>query len=243
MKFIAHRGYSAHYPQNSLEAFQAVIDHPCNGSTLVGIELDTHLTADGRLPVMHEVSVPDESGRTTSVAECTFKELQHFFHLQHGDSRPSVPDLPAVFRLVNHATHLCIEIKDGPYNPERFIRALNNALSVYQPRNDITISSFSTDIIEHVKRYLRGHGLQYACIFKNLDALDAILSLQVDQIHPDYRCILKDPARFSSAVPLIRCWTVNEAGMVSLLKSTGVPIDAIMTDDIELARQFPDENI
>lgn len=40
MKFIVHRGFWLHFAENSLPAFQAVIEHPCNGRSLIGIELD-----------------------------------------------------------------------------------------------------------------------------------------------------------------------------------------------------------
>ena len=35
MKFIAHRGYSACYPENSLPAFEAVVNHAQNGHSLL----------------------------------------------------------------------------------------------------------------------------------------------------------------------------------------------------------------
>ncbi|MBN2320302.1 MAG: hypothetical protein JXR49_14555 [Acidobacteria bacterium] len=72
MKFIAHRGFSRRFAGNSLPAFQAVIDHPCNGRSLIGIELDIHLCKDERIPVMHETTVPGYKGEKVPVAQCTF---------------------------------------------------------------------------------------------------------------------------------------------------------------------------
>lgn len=244
MKFIAHRGYSARYPENSLDAFRAVIDHPCNGTSLIGIELDVHLTADGRLPVMHEVWVPDANGGMISVAECTFDGLQRLFHLQHNGTRPPVPDLPAVFDLVNHRTRLCIEIKEGPYNLDLFTQLFTDTVTTYKPENDLLISSFSPGIIDHVRSGLERFNIHYAWIFETFDAFNNLPSnvlAKFDQIHPDYRLILEDPVRFSSPLPPVRCWAVNDPDIVRSLIDTGVPIDAVMTDDIELARQFPED--
>ncbi len=47
--FVAHRGYSSVYPDNSLEAFQACNDLEC----IEGMECDVRLTKDGKLVLLH----------------------------------------------------------------------------------------------------------------------------------------------------------------------------------------------
>jgi hypothetical protein len=51
MKFVAHRGYSAKYPDNTLPAFEAALKHPECGRGLIGIEIDIRLTRDSRMAV------------------------------------------------------------------------------------------------------------------------------------------------------------------------------------------------
>lgn len=46
---IAHRGYLEEYPENTLAAFQAAIDHGANM-----IEMDLQLTADDKWIVHHD---------------------------------------------------------------------------------------------------------------------------------------------------------------------------------------------
>ena len=53
---IAHRGASAAAPENSLEAFRLAADLGAQW-----VELDTHLTADGAVVVVHDAHYPDGS--------------------------------------------------------------------------------------------------------------------------------------------------------------------------------------
>ena len=245
MKFIAHRGYSGRYPENSLAAFQAVLDHPCNGRSLIGIELDIHLTADGRIPVLHETTVGGRLGGQVPIARCTFHRMQRLYKKQYDGKRPEVPDLGTVLSLVNHRTELCFEIKEGSYDLEWFTRLFAEAIEAYQPRGDVIVSSFSYEILDFVRSYLAWTNIRYGYIFDSVAALDAVprmIRKRFDLLHPWYRLLLSTPERFSPKGPPIRCWTVNEPRLVRSLveQSASLPIEAVMTDDIELATSFAD---
>ena len=49
LRLYAHRGASAHLPENSLEAFEKAL---ADGAT--ALELDIHRTADGHFVVAHD---------------------------------------------------------------------------------------------------------------------------------------------------------------------------------------------
>ena len=69
---IAHRGYfdnDSAAPENSLAAFQRAIDHG------YAIELDTQLTADGTVIVLHDKSLLRSSGVDRNVDDMTDAEL------------------------------------------------------------------------------------------------------------------------------------------------------------------------
>lgn len=243
MKFLAHRGFSRRFAENSLPAFQAVVDHPCNGRSLIGIELDIHLTSDDRIPVMHETSVRGDRGKKIPVASCSFGELQRLFRKVNGPSVPAIPAIEEVLELVNHRTELCFEIKEGPYDIDRFSRSLSAALETYRPCGDVVVSSFSAEILEKVRPYLAQFGLRYGYIFKSVEALERLPPGGVsrfDLLHPHYRLALNAPERFRAEGPAIRCWTVNDADIVRRLAGLvpAVPVEAVMTDDIDLAVLF-----
>ena len=48
-KIFAHRGASAYVPENTLPAFEKAVDIGADG-----VELDIHLSRDGRLVVIHD---------------------------------------------------------------------------------------------------------------------------------------------------------------------------------------------
>ncbi len=67
INFVAHRGYSSMYPDNSLEGLQACNDLKC----IEGIECDVRLTKDGKLVLIH-----NEYIGLKHVHDFTYEELQ-----------------------------------------------------------------------------------------------------------------------------------------------------------------------
>ncbi|MEN6297796.1 MAG: glycerophosphodiester phosphodiesterase family protein, partial [Rectinema sp.] len=56
---FAHRGLNRKFLENTIESFQAALE-----TGIPGIELDVHLTSDGKLVVFHD----DDSGRIEEIA-------------------------------------------------------------------------------------------------------------------------------------------------------------------------------
>ena len=54
MLVIAHRGASAAFPENTLAAFSGAVAQGADG-----VELDVRRTADGRLALSHDDTLPD----------------------------------------------------------------------------------------------------------------------------------------------------------------------------------------
>ena len=102
---IAHRGYfdnNGPAPENSLAAFQAAIDHG------YAIEIDTQLTADGTVIVLHDKSLLRTSGVDRNVADMTDAELAEC-RLFGTDQK--VPTLKEVLDLIDGQVPLLVEIK------------------------------------------------------------------------------------------------------------------------------------
>lgn len=68
--YIAHRGYSSRYLENTEEAFQKAVEHGSGG-----IETDVRETLDGVLVVSHDDSAVFEDGSQLEVASHTYAEL------------------------------------------------------------------------------------------------------------------------------------------------------------------------
>lgn len=68
---IAHRGHSARYPENTLEAYRAAI---VSGADLV--ETDARLSADGVVIASHDPDLLRVAGRDAAVAETSHDDLK-----------------------------------------------------------------------------------------------------------------------------------------------------------------------
>src|SRR5690606_40291431 len=66
----AHRGYSAAYPENTMQAFKAGIAVRADW-----VELDIHRTKDGKLVVIHDKTTGRTGDKDLIVAETTYEEL------------------------------------------------------------------------------------------------------------------------------------------------------------------------
>lgn len=102
---IAHRGYfnnESAAPENSLAAFQQAIDHG------YAIELDTQVTADGTVVVLHDKSLLRSSGIDRNVEDMTDAELAKC-RLFGTDQK--VPTLKEALDLINGQVPLLVEIK------------------------------------------------------------------------------------------------------------------------------------
>ncbi|MCA9140249.1 MAG: hypothetical protein KDB00_25940 [Planctomycetales bacterium] len=67
----AHRGDSAHFPENSLPAFKSGISLGADW-----IELDLFRTKDGKLVVIHDATTARTGDKDLNVSDCTYDELQ-----------------------------------------------------------------------------------------------------------------------------------------------------------------------
>jgi len=91
MLAIAHRGYSAAYPENTLPAFAQAL---AVGAALV--ETDLRLTADGAVVCSHDPTLERLAGRPDAIAALTAAELARVALPAGG----AVPALEGVLRLV-----------------------------------------------------------------------------------------------------------------------------------------------
>ena len=70
---IGHRGAKGIAPENSLSGFRKAVELGIDG-----VELDIHLTKDGKLAVIHDMDLRRLNGSNLLVKELTFKELRQY---------------------------------------------------------------------------------------------------------------------------------------------------------------------
>jgi len=89
---VAHRGVHVDCPENSLAAFRRAFELGADG-----VELDVHLTADGKLMVLHHSVLDDEE--------------QPIVEKMHSDRLATYPTLEQVLQQVGQLGRIEIEVK------------------------------------------------------------------------------------------------------------------------------------
>ena len=125
MKYVAHRGYSLKYIDNSLEAIREAIVRKYDG-----IELDVQLCASGEVVLFHDVYVDNHF-----ISELTLDELKERDICSLKDVYHEIPEIKDVFIL--------LDIKG---NNIQIVKALVDFYKDRSSRN-VTFCSFNRKII------------------------------------------------------------------------------------------------
>jgi glycerophosphoryl diester phosphodiesterase len=105
MKIMGHRGARNEAPENTLEGFELARE-----LKLPSVELDIHLSLDGKLMVIHDETVDRTCSGKGKVSEMTSNELR----LLDAGEGTTIPYLKEVCDLLLPAhIEIQIEIKDG----------------------------------------------------------------------------------------------------------------------------------
>jgi glycerophosphoryl diester phosphodiesterase len=151
--FVAHRGESHDAPENTTAAFDLAWER---GDAAV--ELDVHLTRDGKLIVSHDPDTKRTAGaqfamtiREHDVDELTRLDVGAWKHPRFaGQHMPLLDDVLA--RLPADANRrLFVEVKVGPEAVPELARCLERAK---RPAGQIVVIAFKADVIREVKRRL-----------------------------------------------------------------------------------------
>ncbi len=140
----AHRGFhdALHgAPENSIAAFQRALDYG------YGVELDVHLTRDGRLAVIHDNNIRRTVGVDGVVSKLSAKTLS-LYHLEGTEEK--IPFLEEVLPLFEGKTPLIIELKVDGSNAAALAEAVCTMLDRYQV--DFCIESFHPGAIQWLAR-------------------------------------------------------------------------------------------
>ena len=109
---VAHRGDSATYPENTLEAFEAAIAAGADA-----IEFDVRLTADGAPVLMHDATVDRTTDGRGPVRSLSLAQIGAL-HVQANDGPAHVPTLLETLEFVSDRIGIDVEIKNIPGEPD-----------------------------------------------------------------------------------------------------------------------------
>jgi len=250
---FAHRGGSGLAPENTFAAFDRGL-----GLGADGLELDVHLTRDGRVAVHHDASLERTTNGVGPIASCTLEDLARLdagYRFCLGDDFPfrgrgfCVPSLADVLRRYPGA-RMIIEMKNGSE-----ALALATLADVRQA-NALDRVCFASEHVSGVRAIRRAEPAAATsaardeirrALWRSWIGLGPTrppyVAFQVPELAGPIRVVSPRFVRAAHGSRLrVQVWTVDRAADIRRLLQWGV--DAIITDRpdvaVEIVKQFVD---
>ena len=232
---FAHRGASAHAPENTLASFKLALSQGADA-----IELDASLSADGEVVVIHDSTVDRTTDGHGRVAQLSLTELLSldagsFFSEKYCGEK--IPRLEEVFEAVGQKMLINVELKNAASPRDPLIEKVCALVKKHSMEKKIILSSFLTSDLKRAKRLLP----EVPCGLLALDGWMGAWARSFEfsfgdyaALHPYLTDVTKQQiVRVHRLKRRVHVWTVNKAEDMVRLMTWGV--DGIYTDDPQLA--------
>ena len=235
VEIIAHRGASHDAPENTLSAFRLGWEQGAET-----VELDIHLTKDGRVVALHDKTTKRTTGIDRPAVEQTLAELREQDAGTWKDAKwagEKIPTLGEAIATVPDGRRLFIEIKCGA----EVLPALEQTLiAAGRPPEQTALIGFNYDTMKQAKQKFPKLEVFWVVSAKKSKetgeppTLDEIATkakaADFDGVDLDWHFPLDAAAiaKFKQQGLKVAVWTVNDAEVASRLAAAGV--DGITTD-------------
>ncbi|MGD8454961.1 MAG: glycerophosphodiester phosphodiesterase [Anaerolineales bacterium] len=238
---FAHRGASAHAPENTLPSFQLALDQHADG-----IELDVTLSADGQVVVIHDSTIDRTTNGEGTVKGMDYAAIQQFdAGSWYGETFEGthIPTLDEVLALVGDRIFTNIEIKPF-YSPMRqLVGRVAEVVSHHDLGKRVIFSSFNPRALVMVHRLLPSVPVGFLLMPGFLGALFKSIfgkTVPYSSLHPHYSAVSPKMIRDAGNNGYkIFAYTVNQTEDMRRLFTMG--IDGIITDNPAQAIQVRTE--
>ncbi len=246
---IGHRGSPLRQPENTTASFAEALHSGADG-----IELDTQLTSDGFVVIMHDDAVDattNGSGKVNDMLLDSFLSLKTRQRNSkiYTEAPPTLAEtldrFGAIARVVN------VEIK--PSEDTRLAKATAEIISAHPAQKNILCSSFDETALQflqqeypHLRRALLFpnsaiHGLiagavgQIGCVYR-------AAQLGCEAIHPHWRLVNPRFITYAHSLDLrVTIWTVDDLAKAQSFAKWGA--DGIITNNPHLLSSLHDTYI
>lgn len=235
---FAHRGSSAHAPENTLAAFELAIRQAADG-----IELDAKLSADQEVVVIHDQTVDrttDGTGRVRDLPLAALRELDAGSHFDVAYRGESIPTLSEVLEAVGQRIFINIELTNYETPNDALPEKLAQLVLHHGLSDRVLFSSFNPFIVRRIHRLLPevpiGLLILPGFVGKLVRGWPGKLIVAYQALHPRLTDVTDTLVRRAhQAGKRVNVFTVNQASDMRFLFSLAV--DGIFTPDPLLARQ------
>jgi glycerophosphoryl diester phosphodiesterase len=153
VEFTSHRGESADAPENTLAAFKLGWERNVDA-----VELDVHLSKDGKLVIIHDADTQRTAGQKLIVKDHTAAELAKldvgsWKNPQYAAERIATLD-QAIALVPPGKKRLFIEVKVGPESVPELVRVIKAS---NKPAEQLVVISFKIETCIAAKKALPNH--------------------------------------------------------------------------------------
>lgn len=248
-RVVAHRGDSAHFPENTLPSFESA----CNMGVDV-IETDVHLSKDGHLVIWHDPTLQRNTNGSGSVEEHTLEELKlldaaYTFTTDGGKTFPfrgKGVQLCTLQEALKKCPTMRFNVDLKSKNPaivDAFIKVIQNE----QARRRVVAASFHLSNLKLLRK--KEPRIQTSITTREVAVLLALQKLHLlpKKMTEKSKVIFQVPVRqwgievitkqfvevMHERGAIIQVWTINEE--TEMRRLLGLGVDSIMTDRPQLA--------
>ncbi|MCM3568536.1 glycerophosphodiester phosphodiesterase family protein [Neobacillus mesonae] len=249
VKIIAHRGASGLAPEHTMAAYQLAKEQGADY-----LELDIHMTKDGKLVAIHDADVNRTTNGRGKVNTFTLSQLKmldagSWFNQKYPEKAmphyrgQTIPALEEILKEFGSSVNYYIELKrTQPYYKaaDQLLKILRKHHLIGQkiPRGKVIVESFHAGILKYLNQ--QSPGLMLIQLSDNPANINfKEVSAYADGVGPNFSKISRAFVNAAHQHRLqVHCWTVNhETDMIKLMNWK---IDGFFTDYVNRARKLMD---
>ena len=236
---IAHRGACQQAPEDTLPAFLLARQIGADG-----IELDTKLTADGQVVILHDQTLERTTDGEGRVVERSLQELRRLdagSHFAHAFAGVGLPTLGEVFAALDPDALINVEVANYATPTDRLPEATVELIRQHGVGRRVLISSFNPLALWKIGRLMPGLALGLL-----MTPMQPPWQRRLFPVlgphglwHPFETMITPRMVRASHRRgKWVMAWTVNDRARMEELVDWGV--DGLITDVPDVGRQVAD---
>ncbi|TVP46609.1 MAG: glycerophosphoryl diester phosphodiesterase [Halomonas sp.] len=240
---IAHRGYSAAAPENTLTAVRAA-----HQAGVTWVELDVQLLGDGTPVIWHDADVARCSNGRGALASLTWSKAQRldvgswFGDRFAGEKMSSLEAMLALLNELEMGVNMEIKVNKGCDPIALVDRVLPEMLATLPPER-LIISSFNASALTHCRQFASKEQLALGVLFgsvpKNWQA--PCEAIEAFSVHPDWPRLKRVQAdAIHSDGYQILCYTANDPSAFHSRWKWG--ISSVITDEPAAFKRFLDNH-
>jgi len=225
VEIIAHRGYSARAPENTLSAMELAIE-----LGVPALEFDVHATRDGVPVVIHDSTLNRTTNGSGRIAQLDFAQLRNvdagswFSPDFVGEPIPALAD---VLRLAQgRVNRVYVELKPGGFTAAQLERVVAELVE-HGFADRAVVMSFDWTLLDHIRSFEVPLTIAFLADDEGafLDALQRAARDRNALVDCNYRILLKNPRLVERAHSMgieLAVYTVNDSNSASRLEELGV---------------------